>query len=125
MTENQVIIRISQRYEYPLKILGITIPVHPSLITNGNISLGDGRSFRRKFEAFGLTSPCFSLDCLVDILIDVEMSRNGKPHEKPLGPITAIFEHIEDKGELRMKKMLEIYARSEQTTVTFEKKEYL
>jgi len=113
MSENAVSIRVTQKREKS-KVLGVPVPFSSYFVSNGNYSFSNGTGQGCE-GAFG------PLECLTDLLVNVELNRNGKP----IGPIHATFELIGDGRScgLHMEKMLEMYARSEQTTVTFDYKE--
>lgn len=113
MEDQKISIRVTTRYERA-RIWKIPIPFKRVEISNATYSFSNG-------DSSGNESPCNPLECLVELLVDAELNRQGKQ----ISPIHATFEL---PGESRqygplMEKILEMYARSEGTSVSFEYEE--
>lgn len=110
MDEHPVTIRVTQRTDRQ-KLLGIPIPLSAQKVSNGQYMFSDG-------TGFGNESGLNPLECLVNLLVNAELNRNG--HR--IGSIHAVLElpGMSRYYGLCMEKVLEIYARSEQTTVSVE-----
>ncbi|MBU0667113.1 MAG: hypothetical protein ABIC91_03325 [Nanoarchaeota archaeon] len=111
MAEDELLIKIIQS-EKKSKILGISIPFTSHLISNGFYS-------STKRTSRGVEGAMNPLDCLVSLLVNAELNRDDK---KQLGPIHATFKLLGDDEYYasEMEEILNIYARSEKTTVKFE-----
>jgi hypothetical protein len=115
MEDNTVSITITEREEHP-KVLGISIPFFTYSVCNSWYS-GPGGA------GIGNEDGSSPLESLTDLLVNVEANRQNR-NGKQIGSIHATFDLI-GKGRgygIAMEELLKMYARSEQTDVTFEYK---
>ncbi len=112
MQDKGICIKITQR-RIPLQIGRWSVPFYSECISNGSYLYSDGTGY----QCIGEFNP---LECLNALLINAEFNRK----EGLQGPIHAAFKVTTDSRSYvpSMEKVLEIYARSEHTAVTFEHK---
>tara|TARA_Y100000310_G_scaffold342214_1_gene444338 strand:- start:7074 stop:7430 length:357 start_codon:yes stop_codon:yes gene_type:complete len=116
MQENPVKIIIGREKRYRRKF---GIPYFPYWVSTYSVGFSDCHLSGK--------SEHDPVRCLTDVLVTLELNEDGNSEgpqfgieRRPIGPIKGVFRSISESNYEPMEKLLEIYARSQGTSVTFE-----